>query len=79
LFLIFMIFNSSVPYIFRLFPIKQQIAAFLFYMAINVDDWLPESGKPNLKMITTVIFALNFLSATQDVAVDGWSLTMLKK
>lgn len=48
-------------------------------MASNMDDWLPEVGKPNLKMIVRMIFAVNFLSATQDIAVDGWSLSVLKK
>jgi PAT family acetyl-CoA transporter-like MFS transporter 1 len=48
-------------------------------MAKNIDDWLPETGKPNLKMLTTIIFIINILSATQDIVVDGWALTMLKK
>jgi len=26
-----------------------------------------------------VFFSLNFLAATQDIAVDGWALTMLKR
>lgn len=51
----------------------------LIFMANNIDDWLPETGKPNLKMLTTVIFLINILSASQDVVVDGWALTMLKK
>lgn len=29
--------------------------------------------------LTTVFFALNFLAATQDIAVDGWALTMLSR
>lgn len=48
-------------------------------MASNIDDWLPESGKPNLTMLITVVFVVNILSATQDIVVDGWALTMLKK
>ena len=30
-------------------------------------------------MLTAAFFALNFLAATQDIAVDGWALTMLSK
>ena len=30
-------------------------------------------------MLTIIFFALNFLAATQDIAVDGWALTMLSK
>jgi len=48
-------------------------------MANNIDNWLPESGKPNLKMLIIVVFVINILSATQDIVVDGWALTMLKK
>lgn len=48
-------------------------------MAYNIDVWLPESGTPDLVMIVCVFFAANFLSATQDIVVDGWALTMLKK
>lgn len=48
-------------------------------MASNFDDWLSETGKPNLKLLALVVLTMNFLSATQDIAVDGWSLTMLKK
>lgn len=51
----------------------------LIYFAYNIDDWLPESGKPNLKIIIYVLFATNSLTAAQDVVVDGWALTLLKK
>lgn len=44
-----------------------------------MDDWLPESEKPNLKMIVCVMLTINVLSATQCIAVDGWALTLLKK
>lgn len=48
-------------------------------MANNIEDWLPESGKPNLKILIIMFFVVNILSATQDIVVDGWALTMLKK
>lgn len=34
---------------------------------------------PNVTLITCIFFALNFLAATQDIAVDGWALTMLSR
>lgn len=49
------------------------------YMASNIDAWLPDTGQPNLKMLIIVVFVINFLSATQDIVVDGWALTMLKR
>ena len=33
---------------------------------------------PDVVSLTAVFFVFNFLAATQDVAVDGWALTMLK-
>lgn len=71
--------NSLNAILMWLFPVYVCPVAFLLIMARNIEDWLPETGKPNLKMIVYIIFIVNFLSATQDIAVDGWSLTMLKK
>ncbi|XP_060851932.1 acetyl-coenzyme A transporter 1-like [Rhopalosiphum padi] len=62
-----------------LLPLQILMGITFFYMAINMDNWLPEKGKPNLEMIVRLIFLINFLSATQDIAVDGWSLSVLKK
>lgn len=58
---------------------KLETGILMIYMASNIDTWLPDTGKPNLKMLIIVIFLINFLSATQDIVVDGWALTMLKK
>ena len=33
----------------------------------------------NVAYLTAVFFAMNFLAATQDIAVDGWALTMLSR
>lgn len=38
-----------------------------------------ENAKVNIVMLTAVFFMLNFLAATQDIAVDGWALTMLSR
>lgn len=42
----------------------------------SVDDLLE---KGNVFNITAAFFFLNFFAATQDIAVDGWALTMLSK
>lgn len=34
---------------------------------------------PDVLFLTVVFFSLNFLAATQDIAVDGWALTMLQR
>lgn len=38
-----------------------------------------EEGEMNVKGVTIFFFVLYFLMATQDIAVDGWALTMLSK
>ena len=43
----------------------------------DTDD-ADETLKPDVGALTAMFFILNFLAATQDVAVDGWALTMLK-
>ncbi|VVC28209.1 Hypothetical protein CINCED_3A024306 [Cinara cedri] len=53
-------------------------ASFL-YLSNNIDDMLPETGKPNILKLAYVFFAAKLLAATQDIVVDGWALTMLKK
>ena len=35
-------------------------------------------GIPDVAALTSLFFILYFLAATQDIAVDGWALTMLK-
>ncbi len=49
---------------------------FQFSLSLSVDGML-EQG--NITKITAVFFCLNFLAATQDIAVDGWALTMLRR
>lgn len=39
---------------------------------------LGESG-PNVFVLMLIFLPLNFLAATQDIAVDGWALTMLSR
>ncbi|VVC28214.1 Hypothetical protein CINCED_3A016125 [Cinara cedri] len=55
------------------------MGAFLFYTATKIDEWLPESEKPNLKALVYAFSVITFLAATQDIVVDGWALTMLKQ
>ncbi|GFO42501.1 acetyl-CoA transporter 1-like [Plakobranchus ocellatus] len=39
----------------------------------------PASGQVNILLLTAIFVCLNFLAATQDIAVDGWALTMLSR
>lgn len=52
----------------------------MLLLSSHVDKWLGNTGNPpNIGLLTVLFFSLNFLAATQDIAVDGWALTMLKK
>jgi len=61
-----------------LVPVQYLIGIFMFIMSMKVDVLL-EGETPNVLLLTVIFFALNFLAATQDIAVDGWALTMLKR
>ena len=68
-----------------LVPTQYLIGAFMFVLSGYVtellgDDSGSSSGEGHGVMTLTVIFfMLNFLAATQDIAVDGWALTMLSR
>ena len=49
-------------------------------LSLNVEKYLGgKDSPPDVLTLTTMFFFLNFLAATQDIAVDGWALTMLKR
>lgn len=48
-------------------------------MARDIDNLLPETGKPEILQLVYAFFVVIFMVATQDIVVDGWALTMLKK
>lgn len=61
-------------------PTQYLIGFFMLILSGHVSDWLGDGDKmPRVSVITLIFFSLNFLAATQDIAVDGWALTMLKR
>ncbi|XP_068142441.1 acetyl-coenzyme A transporter 1 [Drosophila tropicalis] len=63
-----------------LVPVQYLLGAFMLLLSQHVDLWLGGKGvEPNVPLLTLLFFMLNFLAATQDIAVDGWALTMLKR
>lgn len=60
-----------------LIPTQYLLGTFMIFISYYVDNWIGET--PNIEILTLTFFILNFLAATQDIAVDGWALTMLKK
>lgn len=61
-----------------LVPTQYLIGLFMLVLSSNIDRWVG-ANEPNIGFLTLLFFLLNFLAATQDIAVDGWALTMLKK
>ncbi|KAE9540687.1 hypothetical protein AGLY_003932 [Aphis glycines] len=62
-----------------LIPVQYSIGLILIYTASDIDNLLPETGKPDIVKLMYIFLIINILAATQDIAVDGWALTMLKR
>ncbi|CAG0891145.1 unnamed protein product, partial [Darwinula stevensoni] len=66
-----------------LVPTQYLLGIGMLLLSYHVDDLLGEDDnpetKPRVAALTAAFFSLNFLAATQDIAVDGWALTMLKR
>lgn len=61
-----------------LVPTQYAIALVMYILSWNMDKILGEK-EPDVWTLTVSFFVLNFCAATQDIAVDGWALTMLSK
>ncbi|ORZ16764.1 acetyl-coenzyme A transporter 1-domain-containing protein [Lobosporangium transversale] len=59
-------------------PIQLLTGFMFFWLGTNIDEWL-EQDQIAIGTLTAVFFVLIFFSATQDIAVDGWALTLLSK
>lgn len=62
-----------------LVPTQYLLGIFMLFLSVRVDSLLQSEGGPNVVTLTAVFFMLAFLAATQDIAVDGWALTMLSR
>lgn len=62
-----------------LVPTQYLLGLFMLYLSVIVDSLLQNERGPDVLTLTAVFFMLAFLAATQDIAVDGWALTMLSR
>ncbi|KAJ8378120.1 hypothetical protein AAFF_G00248340 [Aldrovandia affinis] len=64
-----------------LVPTQYLLGLFMLYLSVRAESLLGGAGGqgPDVLGITALFFALSFLAATQDIAVDGWALTMLSR
>lgn len=61
-----------------LVPAQLLIGLMLLGLSASLNSLL-YSEEPQIRSLTAAFFMLFFLCATQDIAVDGWALTMLRK
>ncbi|XP_037346932.2 acetyl-coenzyme A transporter 1 [Pungitius pungitius] len=60
-------------------PTQYLLGLFMLYLSGTVNSLMQSEGGPKVVTLTAVFFMLSFLAATQDIAVDGWALTMLSR
>ncbi|KAF9535740.1 acetyl-coenzyme A transporter 1 [Crepidotus variabilis] len=59
-------------------PMQLIVGSLMLYISLNVER-LMEDPAHNIIELTAVFLGLVTFSATQDIAVDGWALTLLSK
>lgn len=59
-------------------PVQLIVGGILWFLSTNVDGLLL-ADKPPVNLITALFFVLVLFAATQDIAVDGWALTLLSQ
>ena len=63
-----------------LVPTQYLIGLTMVSFSFFIDSLMGDKNTaPNVVLLTAIFFFLHFLAATQDIAVDGWALTMLSK
>ena len=63
-----------------LVPSQYSIGLTMIFLSFFVNGLMgDDDSAPNVTILTVAFFFLHFLAATQDIAVDGWALTMLSK
>ncbi|XP_074046898.1 acetyl-coenzyme A transporter 1 [Macrotis lagotis] len=62
-----------------LVPTQYVLGLFMIYLSTQVERMLAGPGGPDVGALTLAFFLFEFLAATQDIAVDGWALTMLSR
>lgn len=62
-------------------PIQFISGISLIFIGFQIDSWIENNNLilSNLTLLTSCFFLLILLCATQDIAVDGWALTILSK
>ncbi|KAI1308418.1 hypothetical protein EDD11_004308 [Mortierella claussenii] len=59
-------------------PIQLMTGLMFLWLGMNIEGWMAQD-QIAVGTLTVVFFILIFFCATQDIAVDGWALTLLSK
>lgn len=59
-------------------PVQLAVGVMMYALSLVVEPLLAESAS-HIGLLTGVFFVLIFMAATQDIAVDGWALTLLSE
>ena len=59
-------------------PIQFLLAVFLIVVGMWIDEWL-SLEHVHVEFMTAIFMCMVLLAATQDIAVDGWALTLLSE
>ncbi|KAG0376084.1 hypothetical protein BGX24_008307 [Mortierella sp. AD032] len=59
-------------------PIQLLTGMMFFWLGMHIEGWMAQE-QIAVGTLTVVFFIMIFFSATQDIAVDGWALTLLSK
>ncbi|WVQ77305.1 hypothetical protein IAR50_006989 [Cryptococcus sp. DSM 104548] len=59
-------------------PVQGVVGLGMWIIGGRIGEWL-EAETVDVKLLTTVFGSLIFAAATQDIAVDGWALTLLSQ
>ena len=63
-----------------LVPVQYIIGIVMVIMSFYINDLMGGVGEvPNIMVLTLLFFLLFVCAATQDIAVDGWAITMLSR
>jgi len=63
-----------------LIPLQLLVGIALFILSGNLEQMIDSGAKlGDAKPLAMTFFSIYFLLASQDVAVDGWAITMLKR
>ncbi|KAL4097361.1 hypothetical protein QTP88_022150 [Uroleucon formosanum] len=61
-----------------LVPLQFCIGLSLIFIGSNINNWMMGSDT-HMTTLTYVFFCVNALAATNDIAIDGWTLTLLRR